>query len=68
MIVGNLQQLAIAMLPPPLLRLLSRPDLSLHKLQQREEGKYDLIEDTLFYIVSCPTTAQEADQIGRAHV
>jgi biofilm protein TabA len=67
MIVGNLQQLAIAMLPPPLLRLLSRPDLSLHKLQQREEGKYDLIEDTLFYIVSCPTTAQEADLKSEFH-
>lgn len=67
MIVGNLQQLDIAMLPSPLLHLLNRPALSLHNLQQQAEGKYDLIEDAVFYIVSSPITAQEAGLKSEFH-
>lgn len=48
MITGNLNRLDIAMLPAPLLQLLTRDELSLSRLQQQEEGKYDLIDDAVF--------------------
>ncbi|MGE6137927.1 YhcH/YjgK/YiaL family protein [Aeromonas rivipollensis] len=67
MIVGNLQQLDIALLPAPLMRLLSQPELSLHRLQQQAEGRHDLIDDTVFYLVSCPTTAEEASLKSEFH-
>ncbi|MFQ2270868.1 YhcH/YjgK/YiaL family protein [Aeromonas enteropelogenes] len=67
MITGNLNRLDIAMLPAPLLQLLTRDELSLSHLQQQEEGKYDLIDDAVFYIVSHPTTDQEANLKSEFH-
>ena len=67
MIVGNLKQLDIAMLPPALLRLLSRPELSLQRLQQQEEGRHEVIDDAVFYLVSTPTTNEEANLRSEFH-
>lgn len=59
MIIGNINQLAMAMLPTPLLQLLQREECSHQHLLSQQDGKFDIIENDVFYLISSPTTAPE---------
>ena len=59
MIIGNVNQLDMAMLPQPLLQLLNKEEFSHENLLNKEDGKYDVIEGALFYIIASPVTDSE---------
>ncbi|NEX83102.1 YhcH/YjgK/YiaL family protein [Aeromonas rivipollensis] len=59
MITGNLQRLDMAMLPAPLLQLLSREECSHQNLLNKADGKYDIIDNAVFYLISSLVTADE---------
>ena len=67
MITGNLQRLDMAMLPPPLLQLLSREECSHQNLLNKADGKYDIIDNTVFYLISSPVTADESSVKSEFH-
>jgi biofilm protein TabA len=67
MIIGNLQRLDMAMLPAPLLQLLSREECSHQNLLNKDDGKYDIIDDAVFYLISSPVTADESNIKSEFH-
>lgn len=59
MIIGNLNCLDNALLPAPLKALLNKEECSFAQLSNKEDGRYDILDNTVFYIVSSPMTAPE---------
>ena len=67
MIIGNLKRLDVAMLPAPLLRLLSSEECSHQNLLNKEDGRYELIDNAVFYLISSPVTANENNVTSEFH-
>lgn len=67
MIIGNLKNLNVAMLPLKLLKLLSRDDCSHQNLIKQIDGKYELIGDAAYYIITSLKTAAEASLKSEFH-
>lgn len=59
MIIGNLKCLDSAMLPAPLKALLNKEECAFSQLENKEDGRYDILDNTVFYIISSPMTADE---------
>ncbi|MEG0007058.1 MAG: YhcH/YjgK/YiaL family protein [Aeromonas sp.] len=67
MIIGNLKCLDTAMLPAALLQLLSRDECAHPQLLNQPEGRYEIIDNAVFYLISSPTTADESDIKSEFH-
>lgn len=67
MIIGNLKNINVAMLPPKLLQILSRDDCKFEYLLNQKDGKYEILANDVYYIIANLTTADEASLKSEFH-
>ena len=65
--IGNLEQLDMALLPQPLLNLLRKTEYSFERLLEKEDGKYDIIDDSVFYLILTTVTSPEGNCKSEFH-
>ncbi|BDH44302.1 hypothetical protein TUM12370_03460 [Salmonella enterica subsp. enterica serovar Choleraesuis] len=67
MIIGNINGTAPDLLPSALAALLGNDRFGMEALSQQPDGKYNIHDDSLFYIISSPTTRHESEIKSEFH-
>lgn len=67
MIAGNINNLELALLPKPLLQILTEHGLDFATLKSLDKGRYQLDNAEWFYMISSPVTEPEAQRKPEFH-